>query len=105
MSDCTVAPFPVWSEDGPQQAMVRQLCTGNVYGPKYIGCVSWSPYEISWNMCRWDVLEPPTTFMMVVAFGAPVAVVPPAPVMSNIIAAIVLADLDDSVCKAHCAFV
>ena len=87
--------MPVWSDEGPQQAIVRQLCTGSVYGPKYIGCVSWMPYEISWNMCRCDDPVPPMTFMMFVALGTP-------PPMSNIIAAIVRGDFDGAVIKALC---
>ena len=95
MCICTVAPLPVLSDDGPQQAMVRQLCTGSVYGPKYSGCVSWMPYEISWNMWRCDDPVPPTTLMIVVAFGR--GRVPPP--MSNIIAAIVRGDLDGAVIR------
>ena len=71
-----------------------------MYGPKYIGAVSWMPYEISWNMWRCDEPVPPITFMIVVAFGAPLAVEPPPPVMSNIIAAIVRGDLDGAVISA-----
>src|SRR6185436_5561579 len=92
---CTVAPLPVRSEDGPQHAMVRQLCTGSVYGPKYSGAVSWMPYEISWNMCRCDEPVPPMTLMMDVAVGAPLP-------MSNIIAAIVRGDLAGAVIRALC---
>src|ERR1044072_1228035 len=94
ISDCTVAPLPVLSDEGPQQAMVRQLCTGSVYGPKYIGAASWMPYEISWDMCRCEVPVPPVTLMIVVALGGPGRLLPPAPEMSNIIAAIVRGDLD-----------
>ena len=36
----TVAPLPVLSDDGPQHAIVRQLFTGSLNGPKYSGAVS-----------------------------------------------------------------
>src|SRR5678815_219851 len=93
---CTVAPLPVRSEDGPQHAMVRQLWTGSVNGPKYSGFVSWMPYEISWNMWRCDDPVPPMTLMIDDAVGGPLP-------MSNIIAAIVRGGLAGAVSSALCA--
>src|SRR3954463_15073213 len=79
---CTVAPLPTLSDEGPQQAMVRQFATGSVYGPEMVGTTSWMPNEISWYMWRCDCPVPAIRLVTVVRLGGPV-------LMSNIIAAMV----------------
>ena len=70
----------------------RAACTGRSTS----GCVSWMPYEISWNMCRCDdpgAADDVHDRRRVRARRLP---------MSNIIAAIVRGDLDGAVIKAPC---